>query len=101
MEFAEKLEAKGLKSGLVYVSPLMKGHEAARMVADCMAQEDIRAAHKRVIEEAEPASENDLIERLSRFYHSEHVKVCQPWILETPYDKWLARELAKREVVVR
>jgi|GEM_PF-6795672 len=44
-----KLLPEGQKSGLVYVSELMKGKEHARCIADFKAQETIHAEHDRII----------------------------------------------------
>ncbi|OBZ08025.1 hypothetical protein [Bacillus sp. FJAT-26390] len=101
LNFKPMLQAIGLTSGPVYATGLLKGHEAARMVADCKAQETIRAAHAIVISEAEPVgSVAHVVDRLATFYHSEHVKVCQPEILETPFEEWRDRQLAARGIVL-
>lgn len=99
MQFAQMLKNRGLTAGPVFVTSLMKGHEAARMVADCKAQETIHAMNDRIINEAEAGGDSELIERLSFFYHSDYVKHNQPHILQTPFDEWLKRELAKRKMV--
>jgi|GEM_PF-7064876 hypothetical protein len=51
MKFSEMLRDSGMTSGVVYATGLMKGHEAARMIADCKAQETIREMSARVLEE--------------------------------------------------
>ncbi|WP_307205644.1 hypothetical protein [Paenibacillus harenae] len=70
------------------------------MIADSKAQETIRSEHERIIAAAEPGSTAELVERLSIFYHSEHVKACQPWILETPFEVWRDRQLAAKGIVL-
>lgn len=52
MLFSPMLQAIGLKSGSVYATGLLKGRDAARMVADFKAQETIHADHDRIIAEA-------------------------------------------------
>ncbi|URN94530.1 MAG: hypothetical protein NAG76_22380 [Candidatus Pristimantibacillus lignocellulolyticus] len=49
MLFAQLLHEKGLTSGPVYATGILKGHEAARMVADFFAQETIHAEHDRIL----------------------------------------------------
>ncbi|WP_441959923.1 hypothetical protein [Paenibacillus sp. TAF43_2] len=71
------------------------------MVADCKAQETIRAAHAIVISEAEPVgSVAHVVDRLATFYHSDHVKACQPWILETPFDEWRDIQLVGMGIIL-
>ncbi len=53
MEFHTLLQDAGLTSGPVYATGLLKGYEAARMIADFKAQETIHADHDRIIREAE------------------------------------------------
>ncbi|MGM0882564.1 MAG: hypothetical protein ACQEXQ_16175 [Bacillota bacterium] len=100
MLFNPMLQAVGLKSGPVYATGLLKGREAARMVADFKSQETIHAEHDRVIEAADPGSVAHLMDRLATFYHSEHVEVCQPWIRETPFEEWRDRQLAAKGIVL-
>lgn len=100
MQFAEMLQEHGLSSGPVYATGLLKGHEAARMIADTKAQETIGAAHDRIIIETAAEPEGMLIERLSRFYHSDYVKHNQPWVRKIPFADWLQRQLRRRAEVV-
>ncbi|MCA0754875.1 hypothetical protein KP806_07420 [Paenibacillus sp. N4] len=53
MQLSKMLAERGMTSGMVYATGILKGHEAARMVADFKAQETIHADHVRVITEAE------------------------------------------------
>ncbi|MGG1638262.1 hypothetical protein [Paenibacillus sp. NRS-1760] len=100
MKFAQMLKNRGLTAGSVFVTGLMKGHEAARMVADCKAQETIRAMNDRIIADAEAGGVSHLVERLATFYHSEHVAICQPWILATPFEEWRDKQLAARGITL-
>jgi len=96
MTFAQMLQKQGLTSGPVFATGLIKCRDMARMIADTKAQETIRADHARVITEAEPGSVAQLVERLSTFYHSDYVKLNQPWLLETPFEQWRDRQLAAK-----
>ncbi|TCN00885.1 hypothetical protein EV294_101335 [Paenibacillus sp. BK033] len=49
MTLIQMLNEKGLTSGPVYATRVLKGYEAARMVADFKAQETIRAGHAKVL----------------------------------------------------
>ncbi|SFE42754.1 hypothetical protein SAMN04487969_102467 [Paenibacillus algorifonticola] len=100
IRFADLLAAEGLKSGMVFASPLMKGWEAARAVADFKAQENIRADHNRIIAAAKPGTVGHLVDRLATFYHSEYVKIHQPWVRETPFEEWRDRQLAGKGIVL-
>jgi len=52
-QFAQLLADAGMSSGPVYATGILKGHEAARMVADCKAQHTIRPMTERIELEAE------------------------------------------------
>jgi hypothetical protein len=49
MLLSQMLKNKGLSSGPVYATRILKGYEAARMVADFKAQETIRAGHEAIL----------------------------------------------------
>lgn len=51
--------------------------------------------------EANQSEEERLIERLSRFYHSEYVEKNRPEIRQTPFDQWMEREMMAWQVIVR
>lgn len=101
MQFAQMLKNRGLTSGPVFATRLMKGRDILKAIADCKAQDTIRVAHTTIISEAEPVgSIAHLVDRLATFYHSDHVKVCQPEILETPFIEWRDRQLAAKGIVL-
>lgn len=95
------LKNRGLTSGPVFATGLMKGRDILNAIADCKAQDTIRTTHTTIISEAEPVgSVAHLVDRLATFYHSDHVKVCQPEILETPFIEWRDRQLAAKGIVL-
>lgn len=100
MRLAELLQEHGMTSGMVFATGLMKGKDAARMVADAKAQETIRPMTDAVLHADDRGSVADIVDRLGTFYHSEYVKLNQPWVLETPFEQWRDRELAKRGMSV-
>lgn len=55
-QFAEMLREQGMTSGPVYATTILKGHEAARMIADAKAQETIRTMTDRILEEVKHAN---------------------------------------------
>ncbi|MFC5528441.1 hypothetical protein [Cohnella yongneupensis] len=100
-QFATMLAEKGLASGPVYVTVVLKGHEAARMVADFKAQHTIRPMTERILVEAASDPLTIMIERLSKLYHSDYVAHNRPEIRAVPYREWLERELAKKGMTLR
>lgn len=51
MSFVLMLNQQGLNRGPVYATGIMKGYEAARMIADFKAQETIKPMTDRIIQE--------------------------------------------------
>lgn len=43
----------------------------------------------------------ELIDRLSRYYHSDFVTVNMPWVQGTPFADWLRRQLLDRGIVLQ
>lgn len=101
MQFAQMLNDTGLSSGPVYATGLLKGRDAALMVADCKAQHTIRPMTSRIVLEAASDPLTIAIEKLSKFYHSDYVKYNRPEILTVPYREWLDRELAQKGMAIR
>jgi len=96
MQFAEMLAEAGLKSGPVYATGVIKGREAARMVADAKAQETIRRMTDAVLAESDAGSVAHMIDRLATFYHSDYVTLNQPWIRDIPFAVWRDKKLAEK-----
>jgi hypothetical protein len=96
LQFAELLAEAGLSSGPVYATGILKGHEAARMVADAKSQHSIRPMTERIILEAASDPLSEMVDRLAKYYHSEYVMLNQPWIREVPFEQNRDRKHAEK-----
>lgn len=68
LKFKPMLEAIGLTSGPVYATGLLKGRDAARMVADCKAQETIHADHDRILANQYLGAKVEDVQRLNKLH---------------------------------
>ncbi|MBO2943613.1 hypothetical protein JJQ72_06425 [Paenibacillus sp. F411] len=71
MSLASALKAQGLTRGPVYATGIMKGYEAARMIADFKAQETIKSMTDRVLQEN--GCELDRVEKLGVYFEHHNV----------------------------
>jgi hypothetical protein len=46
-------------------------------------------------------TDEQLREKYEKLYYSEYVAKNQPWILETPCDEWIEKQMELRKVSVR
>ncbi|WEK53296.1 MAG: hypothetical protein P0Y55_11930 [Candidatus Cohnella colombiensis] len=95
-QFAEMLKAQGLTSGPVFATGIMKGHEAARAVADAKAQETIRLMTDAVITASDKGTVALMVDRLATYYHSDYVTLNQPWIRDIPFEQYRDIKLAEK-----
>lgn len=95
-QFAQLLAEQNLTSGPVYATTVMKGHEAARMVADVKAQHTIRPMTNAVIAASDKGSVALMVDRLATFYNSDYVTAHQPWIRDIPFEQWRDKKLAEK-----
>lgn len=65
-----------------------------------MVKRNDRGVIVRIEERIETDQIPQLIDKLGRFYHSDYVAKNQPWILETPFEQWLQKQLAGKGIVI-